>query len=59
MKRFAKSFTADESGAISADWVALTAAIMLLAVAIGSTVVGDTEAAGDTLGTRVATFNGW
>jgi len=54
MKRYIQKFFADESGAISADWVALTAAGMLIAIAIATTVNQSTISAGQTIGNNVA-----
>lgn len=54
MKRFIQKFGSDESGAISADWVALTAAGMLVAIAISTSVNQSTVAAGERIGNDVA-----
>jgi len=40
MLNFIKNFRNDEDGAVTVDWVVLTAAVVALAVAV-STVVGD------------------
>lgn len=53
MKLFAniKSFAADESGAVTVDWVVLTAAIVGLGIAVIASVRGGVE----DLGTAIAT----
>jgi hypothetical protein len=45
MKLFSlvKTFAADEAGAVTVDWVVLTAAIVGLGVAVMATVRGGTE----------------
>jgi len=53
MKRFCIKFLKSESGAISADWVAITAAGMLLAVAIAGSVKTSTINAGAEIGANV------
>ena len=35
-----KSFKNDESGAVTVDWVVLTAAVVALAIVVGGTVSG-------------------
>ncbi|MCO4848965.1 MAG: hypothetical protein KC448_13460 [Yoonia sp.] len=40
MLNFIKNFKNDESGAVTVDWVVLTAAIVLLGVAVGASVSG-------------------
>jgi len=54
MKNLFSSFLSDESGAISADWVAITAAIVLFAAAITASVKSSTISAGNQIGTDVA-----
>lgn len=54
MKRFFRKFRSDECGAISADWVVLTAAGMLIAVAISASVNQSTIDAGEAIGNNVA-----
>jgi Flp pilus assembly pilin Flp len=50
MKLF-KNFFADESGAVTVDWVVLTAAIVGVGVAVLTTVSGGTtDLAGDVAG---------
>ena len=40
MLNFIKNFRNDEDGAVTVDWVVLTAAIVLLGVAVGNSVGG-------------------
>ena len=48
MLNFIKNFRADEDGAVTVDWVVLTAAIVGLGIAVLSTVrEGATNLAGD------------
>ncbi len=43
MLNFIKNFRADEDGAVTVDWVVLTAAIVGLAIAVLASVRGGTE----------------
>ena len=53
MLNFIKNFRADEDGAVTVDWVVLTAAIVGLGIAVLATVRdGATDLAGD-IGTRL------
>ncbi len=48
MLNFIKNFRNDEDGAVTVDWVVLTAAIVLLGAAVASTVrTGAVDLAGD------------
>ncbi len=47
MRKSAKNFLKSEDGAISADWVAITAAGMLLAVAVAGLLNNSAVAAGN------------
>lgn len=38
MKKYLASFAQDETGAITVDWVVITAAVVVLAMAVGLTV---------------------
>lgn len=49
-----RTFSASESGAVSTDWVVITAAIMLFAGATATTIKTSTETAGENIGTQVA-----
>ena len=44
-----KSFLKDETGAVTVDWVVLTAAIVVLAGAVTAAVVGPTQQLGDAI----------
>ncbi len=44
-----KTFTADESGAVTVDWVVLTAAIVGLGIAVVASVRGGVEGLGDSI----------
>ena len=64
MKLFelAKSFANDEDGAVTVDWVVLTAAIVGLGVAVMSSVGDGTtslanEISGNLAGQTIATYN--
>lgn len=53
MLNFIKNFRADEDGAVTVDWVVLTAAIVGLGIAVLATVrAGATDLAGD-IGTNL------
>lgn len=43
MKTFFNKFLKDESGAVTVDWVVLTAAVVGLAIAAYSTISGSTD----------------
>jgi Flp pilus assembly pilin Flp len=48
MLNFIKNFRNDEDGAVTVDWVVLTAAIVALGLAVGTAVSnGATDLAGD------------
>ncbi|MCO4848966.1 MAG: hypothetical protein KC448_13465 [Yoonia sp.] len=55
MRLHFKNFITDQSGAVTVDWVVLTAAIVIMAAAIGITVSNFTIAAGDDLQAKVET----
>lgn len=44
-----KNFAADESGAVTVDWVVLTAAIVGLGIAVVASVRGGVESIGGTI----------
>ncbi|MCC5959870.1 MAG: hypothetical protein JJU08_11070 [Rhodobacteraceae bacterium] len=56
MKLFAniKNFAADESGAVTVDWVVLTAAIVGLGIAVIASVSGGVNNLADRISTSVA-----
>ena len=53
---YIKSFTNDEDGAVTVDWVVLTAAIVGLGVAVLTTVGGATDDYADTVGSHLSTL---
>ncbi len=53
MKPFNKFF-ADESGAVTVDWVVLTAAIVGLGIAVLTSVSGGTTTLADTISSELA-----
>ena len=53
MKLF-NAFLKDESGAVTVDWVVLTAAIVGLGIAIMTTVGGGTQDLADTVSTHLS-----
>ncbi|MEJ6479606.1 MAG: hypothetical protein QNL92_13105 [Octadecabacter sp.] len=54
MLNFIKNFRADEDGAVTVDWVVLTAAIVGLGIAVMSTVGNGTTALGDKISTQLS-----
>ena len=46
-----KTFAQDEDGAVTVDWVVLTAAIVGLAIAVGSVLTDNVETATETIET--------
>jgi len=44
MTKFLKKFSKDEDGAVTVDWVVLTAAVVGLAIAAYGTIEGQTNA---------------
>ncbi|MCF6315352.1 MAG: hypothetical protein L3J30_03485 [Marinosulfonomonas sp.] len=50
-----KNFAADESGAVTVDWVVLTAAIVGLGLAVMSVVSGGTKDLTNKIGTQLST----
>lgn len=53
MFKFLSRFRKCESGAVSTDWVVLTAAIMLFAIATAGTIKAGAESAGAKIGADV------
>lgn len=53
MLNFIKNFRADEDGAVTVDWVVLTAAIVGLGIAVLSSVGGGTLDASENVGSDV------
>ena len=50
MLNFIKNFRNDEDGAVTVDWVVLTAAIVLLGVAVGNSVGSGAQDLADSVG---------
>jgi Flp pilus assembly pilin Flp len=61
LRKLFKSFRADESGAVTVDWVVLTAAIVGLGMVVMKTVGGGIEGLGtkivDDLGQRASGYD--
>ena len=57
MKNFLNAFIADESGAVTVDWVVLTAAVVGLAIAAYSTIETNATALITAAGGAVAAEN--
>ncbi|AML53495.1 hypothetical protein [Falsihalocynthiibacter arcticus] len=53
MTKFIKNFASDESGAVTVDWVVLTAAIVGLGVAVLATVRDGVTELSETISTQV------
>ena len=53
-----KNFAADESGAVTVDWVVLTAAIVGLGIAVVASVRSGTTEIGDAIKTTLTTGAG-
>lgn len=49
LRKLFKNFKADESGAVTVDWVVLTAAIVGLGMVVMKTVGGGIEGLGDSI----------
>ena len=52
-----KTFKNDESGAVTVDWVVLTAAVVGLSAVVGSTVLNAVNAKGNAISTSIAGTN--
>ena len=57
MIKFIKNFRKDENGAVTVDWVVLTAAVVGLAVAAYSTIETNTQTLAGAVGTEIAGEN--
>ncbi|PZX15399.1 Flp family type IVb pilin [Celeribacter halophilus] len=55
--KFAKTFSRDEEGAVTVDWVVLTAAIVGLGIAVLTTVGGGVMDLGNAIGSDLSTTN--
>ena len=58
MLNFIKNFRNDEDGAVTVDWVVLTAAIVALGLAVGSTVSGGITTASTNINTQTNAATG-
>ena len=54
MLNFFKNFRRDEDGAVTVDWVVLTAAIVALGLVVGSTVRTGATTLASTIGTELS-----
>ena len=54
MLNFIKNFRNDEDGAVTVDWVVLTAAIVLLGVAVGGSIGDGATALATDVGADIA-----
>ena len=54
MLNFIKNFRNDEDGAVTVDWVVLTAAIVGLGIAVLTSVGGSADALADATSVRIA-----
>jgi len=54
MLNFIKNFRRDEDGAVTVDWVVLTAAIVGLGIAVMTSVGNSTTALGDKISSQLA-----
>ena len=54
MTNFFKRFAQDESGAVTVDWVVLTAAIVGLGIAISSVIFTNVKEIGNDIDTKLA-----
>jgi len=55
MLNFIKNFRRDEDGAVTVDWVVLTAAIVGLGIAVLTSVGNGTTALGDRISSQLST----
>jgi len=55
--KLAKNFTNDESGAVTVDWVVLTAAIVGLGIAVLTSVSGGTTTLADSISGELSTMD--
>jgi Flp pilus assembly pilin Flp len=58
MLNFIKTFRADEDGAVTVDWVVLTAAIVGLGIAVLTTVSGGANDLADGIGAELTAQGG-
>ncbi len=58
MRRLLKKFRADEAGAVTVDWVVLTAALVGLGVAVASTIGAGAMNKSSGLGATLSNMDG-
>lgn len=56
MWSFLKNFRSEEDGAVTVDWVVITAAIVALAILLLYQLSADTEAAGAIVATNISSL---
>ena len=56
MLNFIKNFSRDEDGAVTVDWVVLTAAIVGLGIAVLTSVSGGTTSLADKISSNLSTM---
>ncbi len=56
MKNFFKSFKSDETGAVTVDWVVLTATLVGLGVAVIGAVKTEAEGTATSVSNKVASY---
>lgn len=56
MRNFFKTFKSDEAGAVTVDWVVLTATLVGLGVAVLATVKTETEGTATSVSNKVASY---
>jgi Flp pilus assembly pilin Flp len=57
LSKLFKNFRKDESGAVTVDWVVLTAAIVGLAIAIGSVMFDNVRSLANEIDTELTTYS--
>ncbi len=57
LKNLFKAFSSNESGAVTVDWVVLTAAVVGLSAVVGSTVLTAINDKGDAISNSIAATN--
>lgn len=57
LKNLFKKFSAAEAGAVTVDWVVLTAAVVGLAAVVGGTVKNAIDAKGNAISSSIAATN--
>ncbi len=53
MLNFIKTFAADEDGAVTVDWVVLTAAVVGIGIAVMTTIGGATTSLGEKISAQL------